>query len=849
MNLRRDFQLDPFSEEGQNFNSQDGSLPDIDWSNPVEFLTAMGGPMPELPSPAKVRRQAGEYSTKIFASHHLLKQILERHEATIQKRWTKKTRQQRLQILLKAWPAMPASHRPDFEAFRRESKEERERGSKYKDHYMWPYINQEDLSHPKLMLLLLNARGRRPPPAFAAADNDAMHLGKVTKALVPIFLNLHTMVLHGATTAEGYGKLLDWDSHPDAFDWMHTRKQFLPGEGLLILEAQARLMPFLVDFCHEVLHEISADDIASSAYSIQPEPFLKTDSDASGFISLAAMAAEAPYRLPARLDLERLTSLLQAKMSAAEDHVWALREDPAYFADQFREIKDHRQEMLPDTRGLPHPATHRLRENTLWARVTFGMLLDAYANLESLTELHRQVKNLSMLQQKFHKGILPTKDLPKEYFVSLLRFKYFLEQTAKGPLDKLKVAVTASPPMRKFFVREPPVDPDSTKIFVRSRPGFKMEKVEQQLIWLLQTLWEDDYALFLVRVPNVVDELERLLQAEPKADALISAHVAKMIGDLAIVTQSLKQLELYQPWAQQFEMASTDHVEDFKEQYTALQKPMAQLHAAFLQKGLDNAARLAEPSGGKFTYPYSKRRTKETVDALRQAESNLDMFWAKVDDVTKARVTDFEDTALYRLLSQPRILRRTAEWVEPTKTKEKAEPALDQDLWALNRPLSNLFLDQPAQTPQRFNAHDFQSKIKIKTKGDPSGTSNNNDNVAPSDATKPEVLDSQPTFSVDARALKVFRTLFFNPEVTSTPGSIPWNDFLHAMASTGFQIEKLYGSVWQFSPTILDIERGIHFHEPHPKGKIPFEVARRHGRRLTRAYGWFGGMFMLKEKQ
>jgi hypothetical protein len=95
----------------------------------------------------------------------------------------------------------------------------------------------------------------------------------------------------------------------------------------------------------------------------------------------------------------------------------------------------------------------------------------------------------------------------------------------------------------------------------------------------------------------------------------------------------------------------------------------------------------------------------------------------------------------------------------------------------------------------------------------------------------------------------VFRTLFFNPEATSTPGSVPWQDFLYVMASTGLQIEKLYGSVWQFSPTNLDIERSIHFHEPHPKGKIPFEVARRHGRRLTRAYGWHGGMFVLREKE
>ncbi|KAF4969543.1 hypothetical protein FSARC_3226 [Fusarium sarcochroum] len=530
------------------------------------------------------------------------------------------------------------------------------------------------------------------------------------------------------------------------------------------------------------------------------------------------MAAEAPYKLPASLDIERLASLLEAKMSATEDHVWSLREDPAYFAQQFLEVKDHRQEMMPDTKGNPHPVTHRIRENTLWARVVFGILVDAYANLEAFTELHRQARNLSLLQQRFQKEIQLTKDLPENYLVALLRFKYFPEQTAKGPLDKLKVAVTASPPMRKLFVREPPPDPDTTPILVKSRPRVKMDKVEQNLIWLLRILWEDDYELFLAPLPIVVDESERLLQAEPKADALISAHVIKMI-------------------AQQFETASVDHVETFKKEYTALQKPMTQLHGGFMQKRLDNAARLGEPSGGKFTYPYGKRRTKETVDALRRAEANLDIFWAKVDEVTKGRVTDFEETALCRLLSRPRILRRTAEWVEPTPTNNKTEPTLNKDLCP--------------QTSQKLNAHDIQTKpkTKTKTKGDLSTTLPNDNNTALSQTTEPEVADAQPTFYVDARALEVFRTMFFNPEVTSTPGSIPWNDFLHAMVSTGFQIEKLYGSVWQFSPTKLDVERGIHFHEPHPKGKIPFEVARRHGRRMTRTYGWFGGMFVLKEKQ
>jgi hypothetical protein len=54
-------------------------------------------------------------------------------------------------------------------------------------------------------------------------------------------------------------------------------------------------MVFLVDCCCQILHEIPDENIASDVYPVQPEPQLKTDSDASGFPSLAIMAAEAPY--------------------------------------------------------------------------------------------------------------------------------------------------------------------------------------------------------------------------------------------------------------------------------------------------------------------------------------------------------------------------------------------------------------------------------------------------------------------------------------------------------------------------------------------------------------------------
>lgn len=197
-------------------------------------------PAPTYKSPADVRREARQRTSGISASHHRLRALLERHEATIQKRWAKNKRQQRLEILLAAWPAMAKMHRPDFDAFREEATQSKHLPTSHGDRFMWPYINQEDLSTPKALLLLLNARGRHHPSQFAAADGEAMHLGKVTMSLVPVFLNQHVMLLNGVLDAKEYGKLLAWEERPDAFDCMHMRKQFLTGEGLFSPEAQKR---------------------------------------------------------------------------------------------------------------------------------------------------------------------------------------------------------------------------------------------------------------------------------------------------------------------------------------------------------------------------------------------------------------------------------------------------------------------------------------------------------------------------------------------------------------------------------------------------------------------------------
>ena len=797
--------------------------------------------------PAEVRREAKKGTAQLFADFHLLRGILERHEATIQKRWAKKTRTQKLAILLAAWPGMPTTHRPDFAAFRKNDPGTTGLASQLRGSYVWPYINQEDLLRSKTLLLLLNARARHHPSVFAAADGDAMHIGMVTRALAPIFLNEHVFMLNGITRDADYGQLLGWDDHPDAFDWMSSRKQFLPGEGLLILETQARLLSFLVACCRSILHEIPADDLRNDAlYPIQPEPVLKDATVTTGLgASLAVLAEEAPYRVPGRLDLDKIEALLAARKEAAEGHALALREDPGYFADHLNEMREHRQEMIKDVAGDVHPTLKPPRQGLLWCRVIGDVVVQAHFQLELYTELHKQAQQLRTLQRQYANAISPLEDLPEPYLAALLKFRHYLNQIAKGPMNQLKNTFAASPPMRSYFVREVPVSADSSKISTKSRPGVKMDPVVGQLVWLLQTLWEDGRNLLLCRLPSIVDELDRLLTTEQRARELVSPYIASMISELSIVGECLRQTDIYQPWANGFTYALVNREDAIKREFAEQTLSQARVLAALRDENIAAIRAYGDPSDNKFSYPVAKCRSKAVCDSLRSAERHLDIFWAKADGLVRARAGKQDGSAMQRLLAQPRLLQRTPEWVEPLP---KAPNAAASEADALAGPLAAVHVQVGPQTPSaRKQVLAEAAARSAKTKAKTRGVASIDDTDTDTD-TQPPVLDAQPRIAVDARALKALRILFFDPAANTTPGEVAWLDFMHALQATGFVAQKLYGSVWHFQPMTLDVERSIQFHEPHPRGKIPFVTARRHGRRLNRAYGWHGGMFLLKER-
>ncbi|KAI1659783.1 hypothetical protein F4813DRAFT_401361 [Daldinia decipiens] len=713
-----------------------------------------------------------------------------RHEATIQKRWNKKTRQQKQKILLDAWPDMAVTHRPDFDAFWRTNKfhggvsEESVR-----DCYLLPQINQEDLLKPKTLLLLLNARGRNSPPEFAAADFEAMNLGLATNNMRSIFLTGYTM----------------WSEHSDARDWANTRKKFLPSLGLLILEAQEKLMKFLVACCQYILHDIPVHSLTADTFPVQPEPPLKTGKEMNGFDSLAVMAAEMPYRLPSKLDLGRIESVLGARVSAAEDYLWAIREDPAYFLEQLLKIKEHRQELLKDTFGDKNPIFEKAHQKVFWARV-YGRIF---------SDLYQQAQTLRLLQIKYAAVISPAKDLPGELMSAILKFRRYLYQTANGPLSELKDGVIASPQWRKYFVRLPLPDPTSSTTHAQQKMGVKMSTIEHQLFWILRTLWDNGDDLFFW-----------LLETEPRAQELVSQRITGIISDLAIISHCISQIDLYQPWARSFEMASVKMSDDIEDEFEKRFKTWDIFAEAFQDRNLLQVAQIGDPSDRRFAYPYEKRRTRQNVEELRRAEQHLDQLWAAIDKIVDTKCGGLKGMAVHGVLSQPRMIKRTPNWVDPPPSTTKApgrEPVLDPNIADLYKPLSTIYIGEPAGITSN-KAEALAPKIKTKTRDVSSTAATGSETLVTDEDPKPE----QITIPVNARSLKVFRTIFFNPTVTSSPG-------------------ELYGSVWQFHKLEGDQSR-IQFHEPYPRGKIPFTTARRHGRRLNRAFGWGGDTFVLEEK-
>ncbi|KAL8874975.1 MAG: hypothetical protein Q9198_006603, partial [Flavoplaca austrocitrina] len=278
----------------------------------------------------------------VFKAWTQLRAIISQHMPSLEKRWRRKTHDQRKTILIKMYPGVPSMHRPDFVTLRKGHRSE-DLPFSLGIALRLPYINLEDLSQPDNLLLFIESRGSHFPAVFTNMDQSRLRVGLKFRMLVPDYVRGHTMYLNGETTWEGYGRIVSWEQDRHSIFKCHSGIAPDPGIGLMILEVQRDILEFLVRCSVAIMHDIPMADLIESSKHFFPSPFagrtscehsvLRLKPGTSNTASLSDYMLEAPYRVPDMFNLARLRHLVQARRCEVEDHFFAIREDPGYFAE------------------------------------------------------------------------------------------------------------------------------------------------------------------------------------------------------------------------------------------------------------------------------------------------------------------------------------------------------------------------------------------------------------------------------------------------------------------------------------------------------------------------------------
>ncbi len=172
---------------------------------------------------------------------------------------------------------------------------------------------------------------------------------------------------------------------------------------------------------------------------------------------------EAAYRVPQQFDIKRLRRLAAAKRDEAEDELWAIREDPAYFQEM---LQDRYQENCESSRkastgDMPPRIRLKMEAHSL-QEACRNVIYDVYNYVVIWDVLLTDLKGLEILKTRFDAVISATNPLPDEYHEALSKF-LAVEKTIEDRvvlMDLRRSAATSQPLQQYYSIGRAPDGPD-----------------------------------------------------------------------------------------------------------------------------------------------------------------------------------------------------------------------------------------------------------------------------------------------------------------------------------------------------------------------------------------------------
>ncbi|KAL9004386.1 MAG: hypothetical protein Q9188_002802 [Gyalolechia gomerana] len=460
----------------------------------------------------------------LFKAWTQLGHIFAQHQTVLSKRWLKKSSKQRREILSNAWPGMPEMHRPDFE----------------KDSALrFPYINLEDLSQPKPLLLMIVSRSQNCPSIFTNADAQSIRVGIRSEMIILKYVRGYAMYLNRERTREGYGRLVSWEeNHCEALQKCIQGIELDPGMGPMILEIQRDLLQFLVRCSEAILHDIPLVDIPKLSTSSSTDPLRPQHQPRPGaensrsrtnsleYGSFAAFTSESLYRAPDAYDFTRLRSLVQAKYREAKDHFFLIHGGPVYFADLMHEACGHSMEAIMNPR---YNSNYTQFSEAAWDEALFNVLQKTDHDVFLWDSISSLVDVLISTYAMHKANIQPGQFLPNAYKEGFSGLGMSLMTVNNGYLAGPGACMSAMPSFRRQIVTKESSDgqytslltkkpDDQFDIWLRRRiaPYYEIEEVLFKgigLALLVKDLRVFDYPSDKLRVATTIAKMRSAEQA------------------------------------------------------------------------------------------------------------------------------------------------------------------------------------------------------------------------------------------------------------------------------------------------------------------------------------------------
>jgi hypothetical protein len=436
----------------------------------------------------------------------------------------------------------------------------------------------------------------------------------------------------------------------------------------------------------------------------------------------------------------------------------ALREDPSYFADTILEFEEH----TPD--GTLGPSCNLALKVLQRKSIVRSIVEESYCTLAGWQELDRRFADLDYLFQD-----------DANIFEQICAVRE-VENVAQWMKDKFAHTI------KRLYLQAPNVRK------MMHRKSFKITDAQSKVLFSLHFV---EMLTTPAEVSCHLETIDKLLQSDSECKALISGCIMSLLTDLSILAECFRQIHL---WGRSPEvLAICTHLK--RDMTPSLGENGDFLLWEAAMKDVNFPTTQVYPYQEKLFYPADRRQNRKHVQAMCQAEANLDKFWAAVDSMYKEKTGVAQHDIIRKCLEQGGKMQRTAPWVEPTVLKPPA-PVKKQEYDY--QPLSRMVHNKALQITGAFDKLSIEEKSKTKTRSATDDAVGQHPNLAVQ-AIGDSFEKLEKPFIVDQRTHKVFKTIFYTPtsETGDLPKSVKWAEFKRAMARVGFAVEKLQGSAWQ----------------------------------------------------